>query len=72
MKLDVTKEKFVEVLTELFHKWEKEEKGKRPYVKEIAPGLWEICDGTNTIWTGDGGKKLYDEALKKESENLWE
>jgi len=62
---------------EKFYNLEEErlkKKGKKlPYVKEISPGCWEICDGTHTIWTGDGGKKLFDEAfdeaLKKEGES---
>jgi hypothetical protein len=40
---------------------------KLPYCKEISPGLWEIFDGTNTLHTGDGGKKMFDEALKNVS-----
>lgn len=28
---------------------------------EVSPGLWKIGD----LWTGDGGKELFDEAVKK-------
>lgn len=35
-----------------------------PYIKEIYPGLWEIFTGTSTLWTGDGGKEEFENALK--------
>lgn len=30
--------------------------------KEIHPGLWQI----GPLWTGDGGKKLFEEAINRE------
>lgn len=37
---------------------------KIPYTRQIQVGQWEIFDGENTIWTGDGGYMEFNKALK--------
>lgn len=35
-----------------------------PYTRQIRLGLWEIFDGNDTIVTGDGGYKVFNQALR--------
>lgn len=56
-------EKLREVFMELY---EKEEIMKDFRVREIAPGLHQI----GTMLTGDGGRKMFEDALKDEGRKI--
>jgi hypothetical protein len=42
----------------------------KSFIKEIAPGLYEINNGNITIQTGEKGKKMLNEALEEEARRL--
>lgn len=39
-----------------------------PFVRKWPDGTYEIFSGTQTVYTGDAGFKLFNEALKKEAQ----
>lgn len=47
---------------------------KTPYIRKLGDNNWEIFSGEMMLRCNDGGKKLFDEALKEQmmEKNIWE
>lgn len=68
MESPLTIDEFKKAMDDIMSRGKKVSTGM-PYVKEVSPGLWEINSGSGIMWTGDEGKKQFDEAMKKYNTN---